>query len=187
MDQVLGQSAELVAKRILGWKLIRQIGDKQLIGRIVETECYDQTDAASHSYRGVTPRTKVMFGPSGFAYIYFTYGMHYCMNIVTGKVGEGSAVLVRALEPIEGIEYMRILRKQANIVHLANGPAKLCQALKITRDLNGHDLSKPPLQLVVGETVSAEDIVTTTRIGISQNTDRPWRFYIKGNNFVSKP
>lgn len=183
----LSRPAYECAPSLLGALLVRNIDKFTIIGKIVETEAYDQSDTASHSYRGVTPRTKVMFGPSGFAYVYFTYGMHYCMNIVTGQVGEGSAVLVRALEPIEGIEYMRMLRKQANVVHIANGPAKLCQALKITRDLNGHDLSKPPLQLVVGETVSAEDIVTTTRIGISQNTDRPWRFYIKGNNFVSKP
>lgn len=179
--------AENVARHLLGCLLIRKIDGQQLVGRIVETEAYDQTDAASHSYRGITPRTSVMFGPPGFAYVYFTYGMHYCFNIVTGLEGQGSAVLIRALEPIEGTEIMAARRRQLPLERLTNGPAKLCQAFGIDKNLNGHNLAFPPLQLVTGKPIPAKSIVATTRIGITRDTHRLWRFYIKGNPFVSKP
>jgi DNA-3-methyladenine glycosylase len=187
MDEILGQHAEVVAKQILGWKLVKQEADQQLVGRIVETEAYDQADAASHSYRGVTPRTSVMFGPAGFAYVYFTYGMHYCFNVVTGRKGHGSAVLIRALEPQEGTEIMAKRRKKADLVQLTNGPAKLCQAYGIDKSLNGHKLDHPPLLLVPDKAVRSQDIVTATRIGITQDSHRLWRFYIRDNPFVSKP
>jgi DNA-3-methyladenine glycosylase len=187
MDEVLKLDAVSAAKKILGWQLIKQEGNRQLVGRIIETEAYDQTDAASHSYRGVTPRTSIMFGQAGYAYIYFTYGMHYCFNVVTGPKDHGSAVLIRALEPIEGTEIMATRRKQTSIHNLTNGPAKLCQAMGIDRELNGHKLDKLPLMLIPDVPVSEKDIVTTTRIGITQDSHRPWRFYIRGNAFVSKP
>lgn len=174
------------AKKLLGCQLARNIDGQKIIGTIVETEAYDQSDAASHSYRGQTPRTKVMFGPPGRAYVYFTYGMHYCFNIVCGKKGHGSAVLIRAVEPTYGIELMRKKRRIEDIHKLTNGPAKLCQAFGIDLSLNGHDVSSPPLQILPGKEVASIDIVETTRVGISRDTQRPWRFYIKGNKFVSK-
>src|SRR5579884_3364094 len=134
----LSQSAVEVAPRLLGCQLVRQIDGQRLVGRIVETEAYDQSDAASHSYKGRTPRTEVMFGPSGHLYVYFTYGMHYCCNIVVGDEGYGAAVLIRAVEPLKGIIFIEDRRGKSGI-EATNGPAKVCQALGIDRSLNGHD------------------------------------------------
>lgn len=175
-----------VAKRLLGCVLVREIDGVQLMGTIVETEAYHQTDAASHSYKGRTARTAVMFGPPGHVYVYFTYGMHYCMNVVTGPEGEGSAVLIRAIEPLKGLPLMRQNRHNRPDAQLTNGPAKVCQALAIDKTWNGHSLQKAPLRLLVKPSIAASSIVQTTRIGISQAVDRPWRFYIAGNPFVSK-
>jgi DNA-3-methyladenine glycosylase len=177
---------EVVAPRLLGCRVVREINGQRLVGRIVETEAYHQSDAASHSYKGMTPRTEVMFGPAGHLYVYFTYGMHYCCNVVTGPAGEGSAVLIRALEPLEGLEYMSANRHDLRGEQLTNGPAKLCQALAIDKQLNGHDLGHSPLQLVIQPALSPEQIIQTTRIGISQAKDVPWRFYVADNTFVSK-
>ncbi len=184
----LAKSAAEVAPRLLGCLLVRELDGQLLTGRIVETEAYDQTDTASHSYRGRTPRTDVMFGPAGHLYVYFTYGMHYCCNVVTGQTGEGSAVLIRAIEPLEGLDMMRHHRgRPLPDGQLTNGPAKLCQALAIDKTWNGHDLRFAPFQLVIRDPVPAADIVTTTRIGISQARDQPWRFYLRDNSFVSRP
>lgn len=177
---------EAIAPRLLGCLLVRELDGERLIGRIVETEAYHQTDAASHSYNGQTPRTDVMFGPPGRLYVYFTYGMHYCCNIVTGPAGEGSAVLIRALEPLEGMEVMTHNRPGRSGAALANGPAKLCQALRIDKRLNGHDLRQAPLRLVLQPPLDPLHIVQTSRIGLSQAKDIPWRFYEKDNAFVSK-
>jgi DNA-3-methyladenine glycosylase len=181
---ILSASAEEVAPRLLGCYLVRELDGQTLVGKIVETEAYAEHDAASHSYKGRTPRTDMMFGPAGFLYVYFTYGMHYCCNVVTGQEGEGSAVLIRALEPLEGESVMSERRHGLSGVQLTNGPAKLCQALDITKAQNGHDLQQAPLQLIINEPIS--QIVQTTRIGISQAKDVPWRFYIKGNLYISK-
>lgn len=189
MAQKLDLSGSSVdcAKRILGWELVREIDGQTLRGKIVETEAYDQTDAASHSFRGMTPRTAVMFGPSGYAYVYFTYGMHYCMNVVTGNNNEGSAVLIRAIEPLQGMDTMRKNRRLPDgSIQLTNGPAKLCQAFRIDKGLNKHDLTKSPLLLVQKPTIDDGSITTTTRIGISQDSHRLRRFYITGNPYVSK-
>ncbi len=184
----LNRPASEAAPLLIGCILERVLPDGTVVrGRIVETEAYDQTDAASHSYRGRTPRTDVMFGPAGHLYVYFTYGMHYCCNIVTGYEGHGAAVLVRALEPLTGQEAMQELRHGRSGHELTNGPAKLCQALGIDRTLNGHDLSGAPLKLLVPHVRPSERIVQTTRIGISQGKDVPWRFYLEGNAYVSKP
>jgi DNA-3-methyladenine glycosylase len=182
----LSGPAEEVAPRLLGSQLIRELDGQTISGKIVEVEAYDQTDVASHSYRGETERTRVMFGPAGFLYVYFTYGMHYCCNIVTGPVGHGAAVLIRALEPLTGEESMSVNRRGLVGKELTNGPAKLCQALGIDKDLNGHDLRRAPLRLELGPQIPQTDIIQTTRIGISQAVDVPWRFYLKGNPFVSK-
>lgn len=144
------------------------------------------TDAASHSYKGKTPRTEVMFGPPGHLYVYFTYGMHYCVNIVTGPVDSGQAVLIRALQPVDGIALMRKRRHDVTDKQLTNGPAKLTQAMAISRVHNGAPiLTGGQLQLQPG--ITPGNIVETTRIGITRETEKPWRFYIAGNPYVSRP
>ncbi len=143
------------------------------------------SDAASHSYRGKTPRTEVMFGPAGHLYVYFTYGMHYCVNIVTGPAGRGEAVLIRALEPFKGLELMRHRRGNVPDVQLTSGPAKLTKAMGINKTHNGASvLSGGSFRLLPG--IKPADIVQTTRIGISRETTKPWRFYIAGNPYVSR-
>lgn len=174
-----------VAPQLLGCVLVRQLDGRQLAGRIVEVEAYDQSDAASHSFRGKTQRTATMFGPSGHLYVYFTYGMHYCGNIVTSGEGQGAGVLIRAVEPLEGLEVMSQHRHGLTGQQLTNGPAKFCQAFGITKAMNGHDLHRPPLQLVSQPRLAQTAIVQTTRIGISQAKDVPWRFFIRDNPFVS--
>jgi DNA-3-methyladenine glycosylase len=183
---ILLDPPEVVAPRLLGCLLVRELDGQTLAGRIVETEAYHQTDAASHSYKGKTPRTEVMFGPAGHLYVYFTYGMHYCCNVVTGPSGEGAAVLIRALEPVAGETFMSHNRHGQSGEQLTNGPAKLCQALAIDKILNGHNLQTVPLQLQVRPPLPPAQIVQTTRIGIARAKDVPWRFYEKGNAFVSK-
>lgn len=186
MRDELGGSAADAARRLLGCLLVREVDGQEVTVRIVETEAYDQTDAASHSYKGRTPRTDVMFGPPGFLYVYFTYGMHYCCNVVVGSEGEGAAVLIRAAEPVDNEALLSRRRPGQTGIQRTNGPAKLCQALAITRQLNGHDLTTSPLRLVMQPPVSQTDVVQTTRIGISQAKDVPWRFYLIGNPYVSK-
>lgn len=186
LAKILSQPAEVVAPRLLGCQLIRQLDGQKLVSRIVETEAYSQDDVASHSYKGETPRTKVMFGPPGYLYVYFTYGMHYCCNIVTGPTGHGSAVLIRALEPLEGRTIMSQNRHGLSGESLTNGPAKLCQALEIDKTMNTHNLSKEPLRLIIKPPIAQDEVTQTTRIGISRGQDVPWRFYIKGNSYVSK-
>lgn len=181
----LSGTALEVAPRLLGCLLEREIDGSVLRARVVETEAYDQSDLASHSYKGQTARTKVMFGPPGHLYVYFTYGMHYCCNVVVGPEGHGSAVLIRALEPIEGKDTMAFYRHGRAGIELTNGPAKLCQALAIDKSLNGHDLERQPLQLIAKEELPSDAITQTTRIGIAQAKDAPWRFYVRGNPYVS--
>lgn len=184
--QILYGRAEDVAPRLLGSLFIRELNGRRLVGKIVETEAYDQADAASHSYRGNTARTRVMFGPPGHLYVYFTYGMYFCMNVVTEAEGHGAGVLIRALEPIEGEDIMRQNRGEGREKTLMNGPGKLCQALGVTMALGGHDLQEPPLRLVLQPPLAAADIIQTSRVGISAAKDEPWRFYIRGNTFVSR-
>jgi len=185
LSDFLQKPANVVAPLLLGSILEREVNGKVIRVRIVETEAYDETDAASHSYKGRTPRTEIMFGDPGHLYIYFTYGMHYCCNVVTGKKGTGAAVLIRAVEPIEGEQYMQDIRPVSG-VQLSNGPAKLCQALDIDKRLNGHDLSDSPLKLVLQEPIDTQFITQTKRVGISQAKDVLWRFYLTGNEYVSK-
>ncbi|HEY1063745.1 MAG TPA: DNA-3-methyladenine glycosylase [Candidatus Saccharimonadales bacterium] len=181
----LNAPAAQVAPRLLGCYLIREMNGQTVTVKIVETEAYHQSDAASHSYKGRTPRTDIMFGPAGHLYVYFTYGMHYCCNVVTGEEGEGAGVLIRAVEPLDNVELLEQRRGQSGVA-ATNGPAKLCQALGITKQMNGHDLQREPFQLLLQPPVSADNVVQTTRIGISQAKDVPWRFYLKDNPYVSK-
>ncbi len=183
----LNTDAEIVARRLLGCQLIRSIGNQKIEVKIVETEAYDHLDPASHSFRGVTKRNEIMFGPAGFAYVYFTYGMHHCLNIVVEPPGHGSAVLIRAVEPLKGLKIIKVNRQNVEVrTQLTNGPGKVCQALNIDRELNGHDLSKMPLMLVIKKPIDSSLIASSGRIGISMAKDVKWRFYIKDNAYVSK-
>lgn len=175
-----------VAPLLLGCILERHIDGHTVRVKIVETEAYDQSDVASHSYRGETERTRVMFSKYGHLYVYFTYGMHYCANIVTGEKGHGAGVLIRAVEPLDGMDIIEKRRGKTGI-EVTNGPAKLCQALNIDKSLGGHDLRHGELKLIPQEPLSPSMITQTVRVGISQGKDVPWRFYITGNPYVSKP
>ena len=130
----------MVARDLLGRLLVRRLPEITLVARVVECEAYQEDDPASHSFRGVTTRTEVMFGPAGRLYVYFTYGMHFCMNVVTGDEGEGSAVLLRAAEPLEGLDWMRRCRRVVDPRLLCSGPGRLTQAFGIGREDNGMDL-----------------------------------------------
>lgn len=185
---LLSGEAQEVAPRLLGAVFSKELPDGRLLsGRIVEVEAYAQTDAASHSYKGRTQRTDVMFGPPGHLYVYFTYGMHYCCNIVTGEEGYGSGLLIRAVEPLEGKDSMSKNRGGKSGIELTNGPAKVCQAFQIDKSYNGVNLYTSSVRLSVQKPLAQTDIVQTTRIGISQAKDVPWRWYIRGNAYVSKP
>jgi DNA-3-methyladenine glycosylase len=177
-----------VAPDLLGRILVRRLGDGRLLSaRIVETEAYQEDDPASHSYRGRTNRTEVMFGPAGHLYVYFTYGMHHCMNVVTGSDGEGSAVLLRAAEPLEGVQEMARRRGTDDPRALCSGPGRLCQALEIARQENGLDLMRGhELWLLEGTPVPPSGIDVGSRVGIRSGTDHPWRFSVHGDRFVSR-
>jgi DNA-3-methyladenine glycosylase len=177
-----------VGPDLLGRILVRKVGDGTLLAaRIVEAEAYQEDDPASHSFRGRTNRTEVMFGPPGHAYVYFTYGMHHCMNVVTGSTGEGSAVLLRAAEPLEGLEEMARRRGTNDRRALCSGPGRLCQALGIDRADNGLDLVRGRLLwLLEGAPVAPSTISVGPRVGITSGTERPWRFSVQGDRFVSR-
>lgn len=173
---------------LLGWSIVRHTPTGIIKLKIVETEAYHQDDPASHSYRGLTARTAPMFEASGTIYVYFTYGMHYCLNFVTGPKGVGEGVLIRAGEPMEGIEIMKKNREIESVDKLANGPANLAQALGInSTELSGKILNKSSISLEAPANIlTAKDIVTSRRVGIRHGVENPWRFYIKDNPFVSK-
>jgi DNA-3-methyladenine glycosylase len=170
-----------VAPRLLG--AVLRHGD--VACRLTEVEAYDgPNDPGSHAYRGPTPRNAVMFGPAGHLYVYFTYGMHWCANVVCGPVGNPSAVLLRAGEVVDGLETARSRRPSARVDRdLARGPARLCQALAIGRDQNGHDLAVAPLTLEPGG--PAGDVRTGPRVGLRHAADRAWRFYLADEPTVS--
>src|SRR5437868_934122 len=168
------QQTVRVAKHLLGCYLVHLEGEATTLGRIVETEAYLVNDPASHSFIGKTPRNSVLFGPVGHAYVYFIYGMHYCVNAVTGQGGSGEAVLIRALEPLQGIAVMQQRRRTQKLHLLCNGPARLTEALAITRAFNGLPLFEGPLQIWSADSLASapvideDDIVQTTRIGIGK-------------------
>jgi len=165
----------------------------KLSAKIVEVEAYDgEIDQAAHTFNGKTERNKIMFEEGGFLYIYFTYGIHFCANIVTGKKDHGTAVLLRAMEPISGLEVFgkrRFNKKELSekeIINFLNGPAKICQAFNIDRKQNGTDLTKGEIYLLYAPKIPTNKVVKTTRIGIKKSTELPWRFYIKDNQYISK-
>ncbi len=209
----LENPSDVTAPLLLGCTLTRTItlnGEKhKLVARIVETEAYDQDDPASHAFGGPSERNAAMFGPAGHLYVYVSYGMHHCCNVVCGPEGFGSGCLVRAVEPLEGVEVMRELREagragKAHTGHvgkeqaerarkhplklrdLTNGPGKVCAALGIDKELYGHDLTVEPLVLDFAPLLPGETIGSSPRVGISKNIDAPKRFFIEGNVFVSR-
>lgn len=193
----LENPSDVAAPLLLGCTLTRTItlnGEKhKLVARIVETEAYDQDDPASHAFGGPGERNAAMFGPAGHLYVYVSYGMHHCCNVVCGPEGFGSGCLVRAVEPLEGIEVMRELREAGRarkhplkLRDLTNGPGKVCAALGIDKALYGHDLTVEPLVLDFAPLLPGETIGCSPRVGISKNVDAPKRYFIEGNAFVSR-
>ncbi len=172
------------ARNVLGWKLVHETPEGRTSGYIVEAEAYNEDDPASHAYGGPRVRNLPMFREAGTIYVYFTYGMHYCVNLVAGGAGRGEGVLIRALEPVEGVSLMIERRGISNIEQLTNGPAKLVQAMGITRSLSGATINKSTLRLEPG--FKPGHITQATRIGITKAADQPWRFYVDGNRFVSR-
>jgi DNA-3-methyladenine glycosylase len=174
-----------VAKDLLGCILYNKTEEGITKGKIVEVEAYVQNDPASHSYNGKTSRNKIMFGPAGHAYVYFIYGMYHCFNIVTREEGIGEGVMLRALEPLEGLDLMKKRRRTNDLYNLCSGPAKLVQALDIKANYNGKNITKGNF-IICNKSNEKIDIVETTRIGIKKGCELPLRFYIKGNSFISK-
>jgi DNA-3-methyladenine glycosylase len=178
-----------VARAVLGRVLVHDSPQGRVAGRVVETEAYrGAEDPASHAYRGETPRNRTMFGPPGHAYVYFTYGMHHCLNLVTGSAGQARAVLVRALEPVEGVPLMRARRGVHELARLARGPGCVAQALGLTRAHDGLDLAGGPLWLSdLAPRRGGRPIATGPRIGIRSGIEHPWRFWLSGHPCVSGP
>ena len=177
--QFYDRETALVARELLGKLLVHKSGKIERIGKIVEVEAYlGEHDLAAHSSKGLTDRTKIMFGPPGFAYVYLIYGVHHCMNVVTEREGNGAAVLLRAVEPVK------------NLAGKTNGPGLLCRAMEIDRRLNGHDLLSDGFFIAAPEVAEKFSVVKRPRIGVDYA--RHWakrllRFYIKDNPFVSRP
>jgi DNA-3-methyladenine glycosylase len=181
------RSAVEVAPELLGRTLVRRTaGGSHLAARIVETEAYEPTDPASHSYVGMTPRNATMFGPPGHLYVYFAYGNHWMMNVVTGPSDVGSAVLLRAAEPLEGVGEMRLRRGREGLTHLCSGPGKLAQAFGVDRGADGADLVRgDEMWIEAGTATRGTDVIASTRIGISVGIEEPWRFRVRDDPFVS--
>ena len=183
------QDSVKVAEQLLGSYLVRRIRGKELVGRIVETEAYlGLEDPSCHSFGGLyTERTKTMYLKGGYSYVYFTYGMYHCFNAVTGEEQDPSAVLIRALEPIQGLEIMRKKRKREKKLDLCSGPGKLCQAFQIDRQLNAKNLSQPGELYICGGN-SIKEMETDSRVGLPLHEDSSYwflRFYAKNNPYVS--
>jgi DNA-3-methyladenine glycosylase len=173
--------AELVARRLIGVTLLVDgVG-----GRIVETEAYDREDPASHAFSGPSERNGAMFGDPAHAYVYRSYGIHWCLNFVCREQGHGAGVLIRALQPTAGLDVMRERRRTDLDLLLCSGPGKLCQALGVTRAHNGVSLAAPPFELIAAP--AGIEVVSGPRIGISKAVDVPWRFGLAGSPYVSRP
>lgn len=182
------RETEIVAREMLGTVLECETDDGLASGIIVETEAYlGEHDLSCHAAAGRTARTEPLYGPPGSSYVYFIYGMYWCFNAVTRSEGLPSAVLVRALEPLDGVALMHKRRQRIrNEVQLTNGPGKLCTALGIDGSMNGKSLHRKPLRICEGEPVADDKVEVTTRIGITRCADWPLRWIVKGNRFVSK-
>lgn len=180
----------VVARELLGKVLVRRIEGADLIGRIVETEAYTgRDDPASHAYKGETMRNSVMFGQGGLAYVYFVYGQNFCLNVTTERIGIPGAVLIRAIEPLQGLDAMtrNHCLTSDDVRDITNGPGKLCKAMKITRELNGIDLTRRGvLQICESDLNYLFKIRAASRVGVTKAYRRLWRFYADGNRFVSR-
>jgi len=182
-----------VAKELLGKIFVKKDKNLLLAGRIVEVEAYDgSVDEAAHTYIGKTKRNEVMFNEGGYLYVYFTYGNHFCCNVVTGKKDEGSAVLIRAVEPLSGIKTMKVNRFGKNSltekekINLTSGPGKICKAFNITREHYGIDLTGNKIYILNRPKIKEDLIAVSGRIGIKKSVELLWRFYIKDNPYVSR-
>jgi DNA-3-methyladenine glycosylase len=185
-----GRPAVEVASDLLGKVLVRRIGRKNLSGKIVETEAYvGPHDLACHASKGHTPRTSVMFGPPGYAYVYMIYGFYFCLNVVTEPPGYPAAVLIRAIEPLDNVGLMRKLRKNPEReTNITSGPGKLCMAMSIDKQLNGADLLGTAIW-IEDRSLDAGNILTSPRVGVDyagEFKDKPWRFFVDGNPHVSR-
>jgi DNA-3-methyladenine glycosylase len=179
--EFFARSVHEVAPELIGATLlVAGVG-----GTIVEVEAYDHEDPAAHGYRGRTERNASMFGPPGHAYVYRSYGIHWCLNLVCEQEGSASAVLLRALEPTAAVDEMRARRGVEAPRLLASGPGRLCQALGVTREHDGLALDRAPFELRARE--STPEVVAGTRVGITRAADRPWRYAVAGSRFVSRP
>ena len=175
-----------LARDLLGRILFYRTPAGLLAGRIVETEAYTaEADPASHAYRGRTARNAVMFGPAGHAYVYFTYGMHYCLNVTAERTGTAGAVLLRALEPLSGLEIMQARGDRGPITRLLSGPGKIGRGFGLTLADNGRDFTRGPLGIAGGTPVPNASVAVTKRIGISRAADLPYRFAVRGSRSVS--
>ena len=181
------RSALQVAPDLLGRVLVRMLPDgRRLAARIVETEAYLPGDPASHAFIGMTRRNAVMFGRPGLLYVYFTYGNHWMLNAVAGRDGEGTAVLLRAAEPLDGLDVMAAHRGRDDPRDLCSGPGKLAKAFGVTGEHNGEDLVRGHILYVLeGRPVSRSSVACTTRVGVNVGVDEPWRFFVDGDPFVS--
>jgi DNA-3-methyladenine glycosylase len=176
-----GRSVHEVAPDLIGAVLlVNGVG-----GRLVEVEAYHHTDPAAHSYIGPTERNAVMFGPPGYAYVYRSYGIHWCLNLVCEPAGSASAVLIRAIEPTEGLAMMRRRRGLADVRLLCSGPGRLCEALGVTHAHNGLALTAPPFAILARQ--GDEEVIAGPRIGLTKAVEKPWRYGLKGSRFLSKP
>jgi len=179
---------DVLARDLLGRILFYRTPPGILAGRIVETEAYTgETDAASHAFRGPTPRNAVMFGPAGFTYVYFTYGMHHCLNVTAGAPGTAGAVLLRAMEPLAGQDLMRLRGDTGPAPRLLTGPGKIGRAFGLTLADNGRDLTRGPLGIAAGAPVADDDVAITPRIGITRAAGKPYRFCIRSSKSLSGP
>lgn len=186
--QFFARDTEVVAKELLGKWVIYTSSQGVTGGIIVETEAYlGLEDPACHSARGCTARTKVMFGPAGKIYVYLIYGMYYCLNVTTAEPEKPEAVLIRAIEPKLGLELMQKRRNRSKLKELCSGPGKMAQAMGIDKSLNGCSAIDGPIAFYKKQSDYPINIITTTRIGISQAANWPLRYYIKGNKYISKP
>lgn len=177
-----------VARDLLGRVLFQRTPEGLVAGRIVETEAYTgEADPASHAFRGRTARNAVMFGAAGHAYVYFSYGMHYCLNVTADAPGVAGAVLLRALEPLAGIELMRRRGDRGPEVRLLSGPGKIGRGFGLTLEDNGRDFTRGPLGLAAGTRIADDEVAISRRIGISRAVDLPYRFAVIGNRSVSGP
>ena len=182
-----------VAKELLGKVMVKKNPKNLLAANIVEVEAYNgEIDKAAHTYSGRTERNKVMFNEGGFLYVYLSYGVHHCCNIVTGFEEKGTAVLIRAVEPLKGLDMMiknrfsRKLKNDMEIINLTSGPGKVCKALGINKDHSGIDLTGDKIFLLDQPKVKASEIGISKRIGITKSINYPWRFYIKENKFLTR-